>query len=156
AGPESWGERREVLIKTFLKHDPDILGLQEVSPAQGAFLLQKLQGMKLAPRGDVGASLGLVTDLVGTLNPIYYPPQRWTLISSSSGPVRPEAQQEPLTENAYFCMAVLRDNNHVLPDLIVIDTHLRHGIPNAVAGATKLHEMVAQQQKQHPGAQAIV
>ena len=41
-GVNVWPNRRELLVKTLLKYDADLIGCQEVSPAQGAYLIKEL------------------------------------------------------------------------------------------------------------------
>ena len=43
AGPNRWEARREALLSLIQEHSPDILGCQEVSPAQRSFLEQRLE-----------------------------------------------------------------------------------------------------------------
>ncbi len=41
-GVNVWANRRELLVKTLLKYNADIIGCQEVTPAQGAYLIKEL------------------------------------------------------------------------------------------------------------------
>src|SRR5437870_3849897 len=54
-GDNGWAHRRELLIKTFLKVQPDVIACQEVSPAQGAYLSKELvRWYTYFPRPGVG------------------------------------------------------------------------------------------------------
>ena len=61
AGPNRWEARREALLSLIQEHSPDILGCQEVSPAQRSFLEQRLE-LRVAVQalrhvGETGAGL---------------------------------------------------------------------------------------------------
>jgi hypothetical protein len=65
-GDNAWANRRELVVKVFLKIQPEIIACQEVSPAQGAYLNKELaQWYAYYPRGGVaggGANAGGSTD----------------------------------------------------------------------------------------------
>src|SRR5678816_4825230 len=51
-GDNKWTNRRALVVKTFLKYQPDVIACQEVSPAQGAYLNKELaQWYAYVPRG---------------------------------------------------------------------------------------------------------
>jgi endonuclease/exonuclease/phosphatase family metal-dependent hydrolase len=159
---DAWSKRRELLVRTLLAQDADILGLQEASPAQTAYLLPNLKGYELANRqetpdrpGTPGLA-GTLTDMVGTLNQVYYRTGRLKLVAAHGGPLRPEAPQDPVTENTFYTLAVLQDRQGVFPDTIVVDTHLRHGEKNAVVCAQKIHAIIAAEMDRRPGAAVVV
>ncbi len=58
-GVNVWANRRELLVKTLLKYDADIIGCQEVTPAQGAYLIKELGNWYTHyPRAGVGTIEG--------------------------------------------------------------------------------------------------
>lgn len=165
----SWGERRELLLKTILKHDPDILGMQEVSPAQTAYLLTNLKEKdyelvvptaattsKSSDSSLFSSGLSPLQDMIGTLNQLYIRKSRFKLISAQSGAYRPGVTQQSLSENTFYTLAVLQDQHGVFPNLIVVDTHIRHGEANAIQCAKRLHEILGATVTQYPNAQIVV
>ena len=154
-GINLWNNRRALLVATLQDHNPDIIGCQEVTPAQATYLLKELKGFSFA-KDNHADLLSAPAGLMGVMNMLFYRADRFTLLATADGPLRPEAPQSVATENAYYTLAVLADRNHLFPDLIVIDTHLRHGVANAAASAQKIHTLIAAQRKTYPKAQAIV
>ncbi len=138
-GPNAWPLRRAFLVATLQAQNPDLIGCQEVTPAQATFLIKELHGFAFLPNAhDSPPATSLFsTSLIGALNTLFYRTDRFDLLSTTDGPLRPDAPQPNATENAFYTLAVLADRDHIFPDLIVIDTHLRHGVPNATIGAQK-------------------
>ncbi len=171
-GANAWPNRRDLLVKTYLKHDPDIIGCQEVTPAQGAFLIKELANWYTHyPRPGVGKVLGATTggvsgELMGVLsvsaaglNTLFYRTSRFEQLDGEAGLVLPDAPQANPSENTFYTLAVLRDKSMgagKLPDLVVIDTHLRHNGDFAVKCATRLHEIAARVQGKYAGSAVIV
>jgi endonuclease/exonuclease/phosphatase family metal-dependent hydrolase len=134
-GKNAWLNRRELLVKTFKKYQPDILGCQELSPAQGAYVTRELGAWyERFPRSGVGTSSraaggnggggtassgggrsamellgGLMTDTIASINTIYYRPDRFEILDGESGMVLPEEPQATASENTFFSLAVLRE-----------------------------------------------
>ncbi|MGN6369317.1 MAG: endonuclease/exonuclease/phosphatase family protein [Phycisphaerae bacterium] len=175
-GVNAWPNRRELLVKTLLKYNPDLIGCQEVSPAQGAYLIKELAaGYSYAPRAGVGkiegengsrASqlLGEVTASFASLNTLFYRADRFEQVDGVAGLVLPDQPQAVASENTFFTLAVLREKQEARSKneggggrmLIVVDTHIRHQAAFAVKCALKLREDVARYLKKYPGAGVIV
>jgi endonuclease/exonuclease/phosphatase family metal-dependent hydrolase len=171
-GVNAWSNRRELLVKTLLKHDPDIIGCQEVTPAQGAFLVKELANWYTHyPRPGVGKVQGATTgglsgELMGALsisaaglNTLFYRTARFEQLDGEAGLVLPDAPQANPSENTFYTLAVLRDKSTgagKLPELVVIDTHLRHNGDFAVKCAQRLHEIAARVQGKYPGSAVIL
>ena len=156
-GPKSWPERREVLLESIGREQADLIGMQEVSPAQGVYLVRSLKGYAYVPVGEnEGGVGGILNDVISSMNLIFYRADRWTLVEASHGALRTDIKQKNPAEEAYYTLAVLRDLRRVLSDLVVINTHLRHGSANAVVCAGRIHELLAQELKGRPGAQGVV
>lgn len=175
----TWVERRELLLRTLLAQDPDIIGMQEVGPGQTAYLLNNLKDFELVNRNEkpttsnattssdkagesggegnlFGMGLAPMDDLMGTLNQLYFRKDRFHLLEAQGGPLRPGVTQVSLSENTFYTLAVLEDTKKVFPTLLVVDTHLRHGEANAVLCAKKIHEILTKMQVKYPGAQMVV
>lgn len=165
-GSAAWAQRRELLVRTIFAHSPDIVGFQEDSPAQQLYLIPQLKGYAHVPRENSPAKdnqkpdgsgiLAPLADLMQGLNTLYYRKDRFELLSWANGPLRPDVLQDSVSENTFYTLAVLSDKSKVFPDLIVLDTHLRHGSANAIICAENIHVILAEQLKAHPGGQAIV
>ncbi|MEI8195619.1 MAG: endonuclease/exonuclease/phosphatase family protein, partial [Phycisphaerae bacterium] len=160
---DSWAKRRELLVKSLLAQEADIIGMQEASPAQTAYLLNNLKGYELANRNETpntsgvgGGMLAPLNDMMGSLNQLYYRVDRFRLLAAEGGPLRPEAPQGNLTENTYYTLAVLEDAQKAFPTLIVVDTHLRHGDKNAQICAQRIHLKIAAAKLKYPQAQVVV
>lgn len=163
---DSWAKRRELLIKTLLAQEADIIGIQEATPAQTAYLLNNLKGYELTNRSETpnpvpgggggGGMLAPLSDMMGSLNQIYYRVDRFRLLAAEGGPLRPEAPQGNLTENTYYTLAVLADVQKAFANLIVVDTHLRHGDKNAEICAERIHRKIAQAKLKYPEAQVVL
>jgi endonuclease/exonuclease/phosphatase family metal-dependent hydrolase len=155
---ETWQNRRELLVRTILKYQPDIVGFQEVTPAQGAYLVAHMVGYTRVaePPGDAAAGLLDMGDALASLNQIFYNTQRLKLLTAKRGSLRPEVPATNLNENACYSLALLTDQTHLLPDLIIIDTHLRHDTAGATKACDNLQAILQLQLKEHPEAQAIV
>ena len=166
-GNNAWAKRRDLVVKTFLKYQPDIIACQEVSPSQGAFLYKELiQWYSYYPRAGVGATgaatpgagvLGLITDSLASLNTTYYRKDRFDLIDGEAGLVIPEEPQATATENTYFSLAVLRQK----PEdkgrhLIVVNMHFRHGEAFAAKCATRIRDKLGIWSTRYPGAGLVV
>jgi len=136
-GENGWLKRRELLVRTLLKYQSDILACQEESPAQGAYLHRELAAWyAYYPRGGVGATnsagggaatgvagttgtgagggaaaqlLGAFNDALASLNTIYYRTDRFDILDGEAGLVLPGEPQANPTENTFFTLAVLRE-----------------------------------------------
>jgi endonuclease/exonuclease/phosphatase family metal-dependent hydrolase len=174
-GPNVWPNRRDLLVKILLKQDPDLIACQEVTPAQGAFLDKELgpwfthyprpgvgtiEGTKSG--GVSGELMNALSNTAAGLNTLFYRTDRFEQIDGLAGLVLPNAPQANPSENTFFTLAVLREKagggpgkNH-FPDLVVVDTHLRHSGDFAIQCGRRLHEIVGQYQAKYPGSEAIV
>ncbi len=151
-----WRKRRALLVKILLRHAPDIIGMQESSAPQTAYLAAHLKGYAHVPSGaGLGSPMPLGIGL-SRVNTIFYQRRRFALIHQQHGPLRPRHLQPDPTENAYYTMAVLRDRAAIFPLLVVVDTQLRHGNPNAAASAQRLDQVLRHQWRLDAGAGAIV
>jgi endonuclease/exonuclease/phosphatase family metal-dependent hydrolase len=166
-GINAWPNRRELCVKTMLKYNPDLIGCQEVTPAQGAYLVKELAPWYTQyPRAGVGkiegdngshASqlLGEVTASFASLNTLFYRTDRFDQLDGTAGLVLPDQPQMIASENTFFTLAVLKQKaNGKL--LIVVDTHIRHQPAFATKCALKLREIVANDLKKYPGAGVIL
>jgi hypothetical protein len=134
-GANGWLNRRELLIKTLLMHMPDILGCQELSPAQGAYVRRELAPWYgYYPRAGVGSGsapasgtqteappnggttngaaaelLGALTDSMASLNTVFYRADRFDILDGETGLVLPNELQANAADNTFFTLAVLHE-----------------------------------------------
>jgi len=174
-GPNDWIHRRELVVKTFLKYQPDFLLCQEVTPAQAAYLNKELaQWYAYYPRpgvgkletspGTRGAGSGAAAELVGVLNQtlasmnsLYYRSDRYDILDGEAGLILSDELQAVPSENAYFTLAVLKEKGNQRPmTWIVIDVHLRHDLRLAVRCAVRLREKAAAWLRQYPDAAVLL
>ncbi len=124
-GKNSWINRRELLVKTFLKYQPDVLGCQEVAPAQGAYVGRALAAWYgYCPRAGVGSGtqeatpsgaissavqhspaaqlVGAAGELLSSLNTLYYRSDRFDLVDGESGLILPDQPQAIGPENTFL------------------------------------------------------
>ncbi|HVX85378.1 MAG TPA: endonuclease/exonuclease/phosphatase family protein [Phycisphaerae bacterium] len=175
-GVNVWPNRRDLLVKILLKQDPDLIACQEVTPAQGAFLDKELgpwfthyprpgvgtiEGSKSG--GVSGELMNALSNTAAGLNTLFYRTDRFEQMDGLAGLVLPNAPQANPSENTFFTLAVLRDKLGAtaaggvhFPDLIVIDTHLRHSGDFAIQCARRLHQIAGTYQAKYPGSQVIV
>jgi endonuclease/exonuclease/phosphatase family metal-dependent hydrolase len=169
-GKDAWLHRRELLFKTFLKYQPDILACQEVSPAQGAYLRRELASWySFYPRAGVGSAsrtsattssaselLGVFSDVISSINTIFYRTDRFDILDGEAGLVIPSEPQANASENTFFTLAVLRERRSSNPapahagTLIVVDVHFRHNEAFAVRCANQLYDIITRWQTQYP------
>jgi endonuclease/exonuclease/phosphatase family metal-dependent hydrolase len=167
-GENAWPNRRDFLVKTILKQGPDILGCQEVSPSQGAFLIKELgKWYDYYPRAGVGKIdadensttgkiLGAVNQSFAALNTLFYRSQRFDCIDGQAGLVIPTDLQRDPAENTFYTLAVLKEKAIGGRTYIVVDTHLRHHEDFAVKCALKIREKIGAMLITYPGAKVIV
>ena len=153
-----WAKRRALVARVLLKYHADIIGTQASSPVQTAYLSHYLTAYLHYPTHahwgvNVFASL---SGALETWNQIWFKADRFALVAAAHGLVRPHHLQANPTENTYYSLVVLRDRLGILPDTIVIDTHLRHGNYNAALCARKLHRILARWKKRFPHAPAML
>jgi len=166
-GVNVWQNRRELLVKTLLKSNPDVIGCQEVSPAQGAYLIKEFAPWYTHyPRTGVGTIegengsrtsqlIGEVTESFASLNTLFYRTSRFDQLDGVAGLVLPDQPQSNPSENTFFTLAVLKqkaDGKLIL----VVDTHIRHRQDFAVKCALKIRQNIAGMLKKYPGADVIV
>jgi endonuclease/exonuclease/phosphatase family metal-dependent hydrolase len=166
-GVNIWPNRRDLLVKTLLKYNPDLVGTQEVSPAQGAYLIKELTPwFTHYPRAGVGTIegtgnsgtsqlLGEVTASFASLNTLFYRTDRFDQIDGTAGLVLPDQPQSNPAENTFFTEAILKQKSDGKL-LIVIDTHIRHQQDFAVKCALKLRQNLAATLKKYPGADILL
>lgn len=151
-----WSDRRDFLLETVLKQSPDIIGFQEVTPAQGAWLEQKLRGYKVAPRDDGKRSLlGAITEIISSMNMLAWRTDRFDEISSANGSLGAITGVDA-SELTFYTQVILKDKTGQLPDLIVIDVHLRHVETQAIAATRDVHKLITQWRQQNPGAEVVI
>ncbi len=151
-----WTDRRDFLLDTVLKQSPDIVGYQEVTPAQGAFLTQKMPGYGFAPRDDGKKSLiGTLADVISSMNLLMWRADRFEEVSSKNGSLGATSGVDS-NELTFYTQAVLRDKSHQLPDLIVINCHIRHGVKQALASVGDLQNLIAQWRREYPSAEVVI
>src|SRR4051812_2411186 len=172
-GDNAWTNRRDLVLKTFLKYQPDILGCQEVSPAQGAYLNKELAGgYSYYPRAGIGTVnagpatggtaahlLAALGESLATLNTLYFRSDRFDVIDGEAGLVLPEELQATASENTFFTLAILREKPAknappaaVPRHFIVVDVHFRHGEDFAIKCAARLREKLVAWQNKFPQA----
>jgi len=166
-GDNGWTHRRELAVKIFLKHEPDVLACQELLPSQQAYLNKELsQWYDYYPRAGVGTStsapasrgvaaevLGAINSTFASLNTLYYRTDRFDILDGEAGLVVPEEPQASLKENAFFSLAVLQQKaapGKKAPTLIVVNVHLRHGDQFAAQCAMRLREKMAKWEEKYP------
>lgn len=151
-----WTDRRDFLLETVLKQSPDIVGFQEVTPAQGAWLEQKLKGFKVAPRDDGKRSLlGALSEIISSMNMLAWRTDRFDEISMSNGSLGATTGVD-MSELTFYTQVILKDKAALLPNLIVVDMHLRHGDTQAFSALKDLHKLIGQWKQQNPDAEVIV
>ncbi|HTV49392.1 MAG TPA: endonuclease/exonuclease/phosphatase family protein [Phycisphaerae bacterium] len=125
---DQWPLRRALLVQTLLKYHPMIIALQGAGPAQNAYLVEHLNAYDHYPGRSIlhGNLLTTLASALTTWNQIYYLRDRFILIDSANGLVLPREPQANPTENTYYSLVVLQDRYKELPDIIIIDTHIRH------------------------------
>lgn len=156
-GPNRWSKRRRLLLTVFRKYHAQIMGLQESTPAQTAYLGLHLHHYSHYPgAGGAGNVFKALTGALASWDQIFFRADRFAVLAHSHGPLRPRHPQRNATENAYYSLVVLSDRRHVLPDIIVIDTHLRHGVPNAAICARHIQLHLREAWQRFPGALAVV
>lgn len=159
-GINRWSKRRRLLAAVLAKYHPDIIGMQESTPVQTAWLSVHLHSYVHYPdNSGAGSMLRMFHSMAHALavwNQIFFKANRFTLLAGRHGPLRPHHPQTDPTENAYYALAVLHDRAKLLPDIIMIDTHLRHGVPNARMCALKLEKILHKWENRYPKALAIM
>jgi len=181
-GVNAWQNRREFLVQTLLKYEPDFLGCQEVTPAQGAYLIKELgKWYDYYPRAGVGKTetepaggkdlAGSVNLVFASLNTLFFRADRFEIVDSEAGLVLPGQLQRNPTENTFYTLAVLREKGKPAPpqarsqplpkpdegrEWIVVNTHLRHGATFAVKCAASIREKIAAMQVKYPGSHVVV
>lgn len=165
-GINAWPNRRQLLVKTFLKYQPDIIGCQEVTPAQGAYLVKELANWySYYPRSGVGTIdtpanagqlTGAVNDAFESLNTLFYRSDRYDIIDGQSGLVIPTELQNIPAENTFFTLGVLKEKRSNGKTLIVIDTHIRHQEAFAMRCCLAIREIAAGFKQKYPTADVII
>lgn len=177
-GVNAWTSRRDLLVRTLLKYQPDVLGCQEVAPAQGAFLNKSLSpwygyfpragaGTQSKPITDVGGLRGAAAQLVGAagellsgLNTLYYRTDRFDFIDGESGMILPDQPQPIASENTFFTLAVLREKaggKAAKPlTVIAVDAHFRHDEGLAEKCAAALRQKIAGWAEKFPDSGILV
>jgi endonuclease/exonuclease/phosphatase family metal-dependent hydrolase len=175
-GDNTWPRRRELVVKTLLARQPELIACQEVSPAQGAYLNKELAPLYANfPRAGVGTTdgvggpdgrdgsggglrgqlLGAINQSLASLNTLYYRSDRFEAVDGESGLVLPDQPQADASENTYFTLAALKqtgDGRMVL----AVDVHLRHNEAFAAKCAGRLREKLGAWVKRYPGAGVVV
>ena len=161
-GINAWQKRRYLLVRTLLKFNMDVIGCQEVTPSQGAFLIREMKGYSHYPRGKAennDAATGLAADIEGTfsgLNTLFYRDERLEFMDGANGLILSEELQDRPSENTFYTLCVFRDRAEMVGNLIVINTHLRHDIRFAERCAAKLRAIIQTWQTKYPLAAVIV
>ena len=171
-GVNVWPNRREFLVKTLLKYGPDIVGCQEVTPAQGAYLVKELgKWYEHYPRAGVGTIdgvngkdgvlAGAMDEIFTSLNTLFYRTDRFEILDGESGLVFPDQLQKEPAENTFYTLAVLKkkpEASSKKPEelLIVVDTHLRHQEGFALKCAIRIREKIGGMLKKYPEAKVVM
>jgi endonuclease/exonuclease/phosphatase family metal-dependent hydrolase len=166
-GINVWPNRRELLVKTLLKYNPDVIGCQEVTPAQGAYLIKELAPWYTHyPRAGVGTIeganasrsgqlLGDVTETFAALDTLFYRTDRFDQVDGMAGLVVPEEPQAVPSENTFFSLAVLKEKAGGKVT-IVVDTHLRYQEAFLLKCAARIRQDIALALKKYPGAGVVL
>jgi endonuclease/exonuclease/phosphatase family metal-dependent hydrolase len=166
-GVNVWANRRELLVKTLLKYNPDIIGCQEVTPVQGAYLIKELAPwythypragvgtIEGASKSRTGQLLGDVTETFASLDTLFYRKDRFEQVEGMAGLVVPEEPQAVPSENTFFSLAVLKEKvgGQVT---VVVDTHLRYQQEFLMKCAARLRQDMALALKKYPGAGLVL
>jgi endonuclease/exonuclease/phosphatase family metal-dependent hydrolase len=172
-GINAWQNRREFLVKTLLKYGSDVIGCQEVTPAQGAYLTKELaKWYDHYPRAGVaslsgekaggGELMGAVNETFAALNTLFYKADRFEIVAGESGLVLPEQLQADAAENTFYTLAVLKEKQPEARSQkpgalwIVVNTHLRHREVFAENCAAKIREKIGAARKKYPEAQVVL
>ena len=171
-GINAWPNRREYLVKTLLKYGPDVIGCQEMTPAQGVYLVKELgKWYDHYPKPGVGKVerlentsgnlSGAVDELFTSLNTLFYRTDRFEIVDGESGLVIPEQLQADATENTFFTLAVLRKILAVGSPkpadlLIVVDTHIRYKESFALKCVARIRGKIGEMQKKYPEAKVVL
>jgi endonuclease/exonuclease/phosphatase family metal-dependent hydrolase len=172
-GDNGWVKRRELLVKTLLKYQPEILGTQELSPAQGAYLTKELsQWYSYYPRAGVGPAatstqtrsavselLSAMSESLASLDTIYYRTDRFDILEGEAGLVLPREPQTNASENTFFSMAVLKEKRAAgkpPATIIVVDIHFRHDEAFAIRCAKEMRRKLDAWSGKYPGAGIIL
>lgn len=157
AGADRWSIQRRLFPKIIDIYKPDLIGLQACTPVQAAWLADHLRNYRHypVPRGLANGIFSAISGAISTWNQIFYS-TRFSRIGAAHGLVRPGDLRNNATENAYYSLVVLRDRAGTLPDIILLDTHLRHGNANAAVDAGLLHAIVHHWRRKFPHALSIV
>ena len=161
AEPQNQGiiaaRRQRLLLNILYRRQPDIVAMQACLPAQAAFFAHYLPyDNHYPPAARPGLNLlNSLSQALETWNQIFYRKDRFTAVTGSFGLVRPHHLAANATENTYYSMVLLRDRKHILPDIIVADVHLRHGIPGAIAAAVRMQQRIRALWSRYPSAQVI-
>ena len=157
-GVNQWPNRRALLVDIFKRRDADVIGMQEVSPPQAAYLIKELPGYGHYPdgrEGGEGALAPLVT-MVASLNLIMYKADRFEVVESSAGPVQPvDAAADPRT-TAFYSLVVLKDKRGELGETLVVDTHLRHNVRVATLDAMAINNRITAVRRTRPGVRVVL
>ncbi len=156
AGAQRWHIQQRLLPKILAIWKPDLIGLQACTPVQTAWLADHLRNYRHypVPHGLAGGLFSAISGAIATWNQIFYS-TRFTKVAAAHGLIRPGDLRNDATENAYYSLVVLRDRAGTLPDIILLDTHLRHGNPNAAVDAGLLHHIVLNWRQKFPKALSI-
>ena len=157
AGPRRWQIQKRLLPMLLQKYQPDIIGFQACTPVQTAWLGEHLRRYRHypAPGSLAGNLFSALSGAIETWNQIFYS-VRFKLLAGAHGLVQPRDLRNNATENAYYSLVVLHDKLGKIPNIILLDTHLRHGNPNAAKDAAMLHRIVAHWHRRFPTALSIV
>lgn len=158
-GSNAWPNRRELLVKTFHHYTPDILALQEVSPTQGAYICKEMPGYAHYPDGRDETDAGLLaplTTMVSSLNLVLYKADRFEVRASSHGRIRADAPTDDPRTTAHYVFVLLHDQTGALPDLLLVNTHLRHDPAVALRDAQLLNHRLVEAKRRWPDARVVL
>ena len=169
-GINAWPNRRELLVKTLLKENPDVIGCQEVTPVQGAYLIRELgdwysyyprdgvEKINAPHQSNTSQLLGDVTETFASLDTLFYRTDRFEQVAGMAGLVVPEEPQIKASENTFFSLAVLKEKAPGAGGkiTIIVDTHLRYQEAFLMKCAGRLREDIALALKKYPGAGVVV
>lgn len=158
-GTNNWPHREELAINVLRKQDADVIALQEVTPAQAAALVREFPTYTYLPKpAESQGVLSAITETLTSpnLTALLIRTDRFEILATDASMVSPNARKLKPTDNAYYTLAVLKDKTDRFPPLVILNAHLRHDRTAAIADATRIHDILSEQLKAHPGAQPVV
>jgi endonuclease/exonuclease/phosphatase family metal-dependent hydrolase len=149
-GANDWVHRRELLVRTIQRFNPDLLGTQEMLGNQPAFLRENLSGYAMIGVGREDGAAG------GEVNGIFLKRDRFEMIDSgtfwlSETPERPGIRGWDAACTRLMTFARLRDQRNEHRAFWFINTHWDHiGARARVESARLMRQWIAGHAREEP------